>query len=198
MGFNYEEVDTSDDSLLLSVLTGMYMEFSQHCDAILHEHIARALNFPKIPDEFRVLQQKGCFVPNFYMVDPLYYIGRENIAPLCSGVFAKNGAIFISLPYGEVNYDDLNVEITETCNPDIIESMPVVLFRPIGWPGKIFNGWSDGIPGQLLHFKTDTSEFIGVFMAQRKGKSGRNNVFKMTKIFDRYYFDTTKIQIENA
>lgn len=195
MGFNYEEVDTSDYSLALSGLTCVYMEFSQHCDAILHGSTADALGFPKIPDELRVLEQKGCFVPDFYMVDPMYYIGRENITPLCSGVFAKNGAIFITLPYGEVNFDDLNVEITETCNPDIIESMPVVLFRPIGLPDKICNGWSDSIPGQLL---TDTSEFIGVFMAQRKGKSGRNNVFKMTKIFDRYYFDTTKIQIEIA
>lgn len=186
------------EDLSLHVLTEKYREFSQHCDAILHGSTADALGFPKIPDELRVLEQKGCFVPDFYMVKPLYYIGIENIIPLCSGVFAKNGAIFIRIPDEEVNLDDLNVEITETCNPDIIESMPVVLFRPCRKPidrfGKICNDESDDISEQL-HCKNDTSEFIGVFKAQRNGESGGNNVYKMTKIFDRYYFDTTKIQI---
>ena len=205
MGFDFEAEDTSDYSLADLGLTVMYREFSEHCDALLHGHTAEELGFTKIPDEFRVLEQKGCFVPDFYMVNPFYYIGIEKFPIMFKGGIyvgsVKDGAIFIIMPEDDVDLEDLKVEFAKEYDPDDIESLPVVLFRrcrkPIDISGKICNDESDDI-SEKLHCKNDTSEFIGVFKAQRKGESGGNNIYKMTKIFDRYYFDLTKIQIENA
>lgn len=202
--FNFGDLDISlsreDDPGTMMVLE----KFSQHCDAILHGQTYKEWGFNEIPNEFNVLKHKGYFVPNFYMVNPLYYVDIEMIPLWPKGGFyvgtVKDDTIFIIIPEEEGNLDDLNVEIAANYDPDIIESLPVVIFRrcrkPIGLDG-ICNDRSEDWT-EKLHCKNDTSEFIGVFKAQRKGKSGGNNIFKMTKIFDRYYFDTTKIQLETA
>lgn len=203
MGFNFEEVDTSHVNEEGSGMPLPYEEFSQHCDALLHGRTAYELGFTEIPDKFRVLEQKGYFVPNFYMVNPLYYIGIEKFPIMSkSGCYVgsvKDGAIFIIIPEDDVDLEDLNVEIAKAYDPEVIVSLPVVLFRrcrkPINYYGRICDDWSADF-SEKLHCKNDTSEFIGVFKAQRNGEAGGNNIYKMTKIFDRYYFDTTKIQTE--
>ena len=200
MGFNFGEIDISSGSEDNPGMMMVYGEFSQHCDALLHGNACEELGFKVIPNEFRVLEQKGYYEPNFYMVNPLKYVGIEKTPIMCkNGLYVgsvKDGAIFIIVPDNEENLDDLKVEIAKEHDPDIIESLPVVLFRrchkPIDISGRICNDWSDDW-SERLHCKNDTSEFIGVFKAQRKGESGGNNVYKMTKIFDRYYFNTSKI-----
>ncbi len=144
MGFDFEAEDTSDYSLADLGLTVMYREFSEHCDALLHGHTAEELGFTKIPDEFRVLEQKGCFVPDFYMVNPFYYIGIEKFPIMFKGGIyvgsVKDGAIFIIMPEDDVDLEDLKVEFAKEYDPDVIESLPVVLFRrcrkPIDISGK--------------------------------------------------------------
>lgn len=184
-------------------LTAFLKIFSQHCDAILHGQNHEKWGYHTIPEQFKVLEQKGCFVPDFYMVNPLYYI-HVGPAPFCLETgeryvgSVKNGAIFITISEDEDDLDNLRIKIADTYDPEIIENLPVVLFRhctkPIGLDG-ICDDESADLSAQF-NCKNDTSEFIGVFKAQRKEKSGSNNVFKMTKIFDRYYFDPSKIQIE--
>ena len=203
MGLDFENIDIQDQPDTTSNFHYNNKKvFSQHCDALLH-------NFPLNPnprcyfyfgtdsnllEECRYLENLGYFKPGFYMVNPFYYLGDE-YCDVSSMRYAaiKNGVLFRSIGCSE-DLNNLQFDLEKPLDPEILESLPIVLFRgcdkPIGIDG-VCNNWKDDLT-QYLHCKQDTQEFIGVFKAERT-ESAKGNVYKMTKIFDRYYFNDDKI-----
>lgn len=171
--------------------------FSQHCDAILHGFTCHLFgNDNTMTEGCRYLERKGCYIPDFYMINPFYYLGFKK-PDLHTAI--KNGVIFIRLRGDEDDMSNFRINLSkdiEDISVDSMESMPVVLFRsfrrPIGLNGAC-DDWKEDL-SETLHCKQDTCEFTGVFKAELKGQYKGRNVYKMTKIFDRYYFDDTKIK----
>ena len=163
----------------------------------LHDFYSENVGFGKdsnLPEECRYLENLGYFKPGFYMLHPFYYLGDEycDVNPM-RYVAIKNGVVFRSVGSFE-DLNNLQFDLEKSLEPETLESLPIVLFRgcdkPIGING-VCNDWKDDLT-QPLHCKGDTFEFIGVFKAEHKD-SAKGDVYKMTKIFDRYYFDDTKI-----
>lgn len=185
---------TDNESPIDHIYQGLKETFSQHCDAILHGFTCHLFgNDNTITEGCRYLEQKGCYIPDFYMINPFYYLGFKNAA---SHAVVKNGVIFIWLRGDEDDMDNFRITVSEDISVESMESMPVVLFRgfrkPIGLNGAC-DDWKDDL-SEKLHCKQDTCEFSGVFKAELKGQNKGQNVYRMTKIFDRYYFDDTKIK----
>lgn len=169
--------------------------FSEVCDAFLFYSLPGFTT--DVPPECRYLEDKGCFVPNFYMVNPFYYLGEERDMAF----MIKNGILFLRIKNDD-DLENLKIYLNKYIKKGIFESMPIVLFRAfppckyITLDGqlsddasedviqKFNNGLGAGIDGLY--------EFIGVFKAERK-ESAEENVYKMTKVFDRYYFNDNKI-----
>lgn len=208
MGLNFDEIDIDDIPDSTSIFYNVEkIEFSQHCDILLHDRsldpnslldfYSENVGFGKdsnLPEECWHLNRLGYFKHEFYMVNPFYYIGEEYCKehPMrCSVV--KNGVLFRGIGCSD-DLNNLRFDLEKSLKPETLESLPIVLFRncdkPIGING-VCDDWKDDMT-QRLHCKGDTFEFIGVFKAEHKG-SAKGDVYKMTKIFDRYYFDDTKI-----
>lgn len=211
MSLDFDSIGIGEPEDLTTILNNAdyranKIEFSQHCDILLHDcslNPASLLDFysenvyfgtdSNLPEECWYLNRLGYFEPEFYMLDPFYYLGGEyrNLSPMRAVI--KNGVVFRSIGSSE-DLNNLQFDLEKSLEPEILESLPIVLFRgcdkPIGING-VCDDWKDDVT-QYLHCKKDTQEFIGVFKAERK-KSAKGNVYKMTKIFDRYYFNDDKI-----
>lgn len=177
-------------------------KFAHHCDAILHGYTCSVFDWDDtVTDECRYLEQKGCYIPDFYMVNPFYYLGIKEPEVIAA---IKNGVIFFRIGI-ECDLDNFQVPVAVRVSADTMESLPVVLFRefnkPVGLEGAC-DDEKDYI--KMLFPKRDNRsfpgvcEFIGVFKAELKAPDEDSDVFKLTKMFDRYYFDDTKIQTEIA
>lgn len=166
--------------------------FSKVCDAFLFYSLPGFTT--DVPPECRYLDSKGCFVPNFYMVNPFYYLGREDC-------LVKDGTLFLKIDEND-DPENLYINLGKYIQMDIPESMPVVLFRRfpkrkyINRLGVISDNVDDDV---IIQFRDSDGngidglfEFIGVFKAERK-EPAEENIYKMTKIFDRYYFNDDKI-----
>ena len=208
LDFNSVEIGIDDMPYLTD---GYYnnrkIQFSQHCDILLHDRsldpnslqdfYSENVGFGKdsnLPEECWHLNRLGYFKHEFYMLNPFYYIGEEyrKEHPMRRAV-VKNGVLFRGIGCSE-DLNNLRFDLEKSLKPETLETLPIVLFRncdkPIGING-VCDDWKDDVT-QRLHCKGDTFEFIGVFKAENKD-SAKGDVYKMTKIFDRYYFDDTKI-----
>lgn len=178
-------------------------KFAQHCDAILHGYTCFEFGCDDIvTDECRCLEQKGCYIPDFYMVDPFYYLGIKEPDVI---VAIKNGVIFFRVGIG-CDLDNFQIPVGVGVSADTMESLPVVLFREFNKPVGIEGACDDNevdykkklFPKRDNCFPPEVCEFIGVFKAELKAPDEGSDVFKLTKVFDRYYFDDTKITIDSA
>lgn len=205
MAIFFKEQDSpgSEDfsSIYQAVLRMNKEKFAQHCDAILHGY--RCYEFGEddtVTDECRYLEQKGCYIPDFYMVNPFYYLGIKEPEVIAA---IKNGVIFFRIGIG-CDLDNFQIPLEVGVSTDTMESLPVVLFRefdkPIGTEGACDDEEKNYI--KKLYPMHDNRpfpgvcEFIGVYKAVLKAADEDSVVFKLTKVFDRYYFDDTKIQTE--
>lgn len=187
MGFNFEEVDTEDRSSFT-----IHEYYCKRCDIMLFPPICQDIA-PDILEKYRYLEKLGYFIQGFYMLNPFYYLGSEENA---AGYF-NNGTAFLKIS----DCDDLeNLDLggryfhartgttrnspkPQEVNLDILDYSQVVLFRH--GPVKGFE-----YP-KIYTCVNDLVEFIGVFKAVRKDVPGKH-VYKMIKLYDRYYFDSDK------
>lgn len=173
-------------------------KFAQHCDAILHGYTCSVFGWDDtVTDECRYLEQKGCYIPDFYMVDPFYYLGIKEPDVIAA---IKNGVIFFRIGIG-CDLDNFQIPVAVGVSADTMESLPVVLFREFNLEGAC--GDEKDYIKMLVPKRDNRSfpgvcEFIGVFKAELKAPDEGSDVFKLTKVFDRYYFDDTKITIDSA
>lgn len=203
MGFDYGDLknenpnDETGERISRSIKEG----FSKYCDAVLHGFTCEMFGLDTtVTDECRCLEKKGHYVPKFYMVEPYYYLGVNTR----SLHLVRNGVLFLKISESE-NPENLYISDSMGIGSEVLSDIPVVLFRLtrqyIGCYGPC------DVKDDLIHTlrkegekrlleRLPLYEFIGVFKAELKESDRRGNIYKMTKVFDRYYFDDTKIQSE--
>lgn len=171
----------SNDYICPDLTKLVQSNFSKKCDILLY-----TLNLPESEmQEHEYLKNLGYFTPGFYMLDPFRYIGAEKKALETS---AKDGVVFLF-----VNDDDLNdfyltsSRSSRRIEPEALESIRFVIFRKISGDITVNDNGGDS---SNVKCPIDTFEFLGVFKAE-KNPDGRT--YKMTKIFDRFYFDESKM-----
>ncbi len=161
--------DTIDDA--------MGRKFATVCDAPLFN------GDQKMHGE-SIIESEGYYRPGYYMLHPFYYVNRQ----LDLTGFFKDGLLFTAIP-ANVDLDKIPATtISPNVTAETLEHLPIVVFRnhrgDICYPGTP-NDYSI-----TYNCFNDTYEFIGVYKAERLS-DGQH--LKLTKIFDRYYFNSEKI-----
>lgn len=195
----FDDVKIEEETPLDHILQGCKESFSQYCDAVLHGLTCFLIgeNYT-VTDECRYLEQKGYYIPDFHMIDPFYYLGEST--PVSHLV--RGGSLFLKISESE-DLGNLHIPYSLDMKPEVLERIPVVLFR-LSRKYISITGPCEAYEDDLIHHLHGKDEqkpeglplyeFIGVFKAELKGQDKGRNVYKMTKIFDRYYFDDTKIK----
>lgn len=202
MSFNFDEVGIEAPNIETGtyILRSIKEGFSKYCDAVLHGFTCEMFGLDTtVTDECRFLEQKGYYVPKFYMVDPYQYLG---VNTRCLHL-VKNGVLFLKISESE-NPENLYISDSTDIGAEILSDIPVVLFRLTGqYIG--YSGPCDAKDDDLIHMlrkegkkrsseRLPLYEFIGVYKAELKDSDRGGNIYKMTMVFDRYYFDDTKIK----
>lgn len=154
--------------------------FSKVCDALYFIGNKNA-------DE-SIIGKGGYYREGFYMLHPFYYLNGQ------TGLNAvlRNGIIFTAIR-ADADLCRLSIEeIMPNMDSDVIEYVPIVVFR--NHRGDIcYPGTSTDL-SLMFHCYNDTYEFIGVYKAHKNSDNGH---YKLTKIFDRYYFDSGKVILQH-
>lgn len=201
MGFNTDDIkiETPNDETGVRILRSIKEGFSKYCDAVLHGFTCEMFGLDTtVTDECRCLEQKGHYVPKFYMVEPYYYLGVNTR----SLHLVRNGVLFLKISESE-NPENLYISDSMGIGSEVLSDIPVVLFRLTGQYIGYYGPCDE--KDDLIHTlrkegkersseRLPLYEFIGVFKAELKESDRRGNIYKMTKVFDRYYFDDTKIK----
>ncbi len=167
------------------VRDSLNLEFSKKCDAVLY-----TMGLPQNDlDRLEYLKNFGYYMPGFYMLHPFHYVGVEKYP---FNALIKGGVLFICIweeKLGDIDLEKIASNVYRDIDPKALESMPIVVFR--NYRGKIcipIAGVNNDLSGQY-HCQKDTFEFIGVYKAK---KNPQKSSYRLTKIFDRFYFDDSK------
>ncbi len=172
-GFDWNSINTDEQDNAQRNIENL---FSRVCDVLQFSNNA------KIGESD--IEKDGYYREGFYMLRPFYYLDGG----LGLGCRALNGLIFTVLKADA----DLNRLPIDDILPDVdneaIEHLPVVVFRK--HQGSICIPGTQTDLSEYYHCQNDTHEFIGVFRAQKIS----DEYCILTKVFDRYYFDSSKIK----
>lgn len=182
--FNWDLVQVEGDNIGEKAYSHMInLQFSQKCDALLYTMNLTASE----RHEYEYLKTLGYFTPGFYMLHPLHYLGYEKN----DMVYVKGGVLFICIWNEFLKSLDLEKILAgSSCriDPETLELMPIVVFR--NYRGEIFTKDCKTDLSVQYHCQNDTFEFKGVYKA---AKNAEDSTYKLTKIFNRFYFDDSKL-----
>ncbi|MDE7376484.1 MAG: hypothetical protein K2N16_06520 [Muribaculaceae bacterium] len=168
MAFEFDETSTE-----LSTIDYEKLRY-EVCDALQFDSNGQMVTTSKILNE-------GYYRKGYYMLFPFWYQNHFN---------EKNtDTIFLRISrYDKLESIDVE-QLEPMANPETIEYMPIVVFRnhqhPICNPKLEGTDLSEG-----YCWCDDTYEFVGVYSAK---KVPGENCYRLTEIFDRYYFDKSKL-----